>query len=130
MEHTLHYDGNKKGISWTITTNNITKSQFRNHADIYLDRVTDQQSKYIALHVGIFWSIGVFIIKNNDTIKIMADSDSTIEHLTGNKTVNDAFLERRKGFINQLIAQRNLKVIFEKSNEQINPASDILNVNT
>jgi predicted RNA-binding protein (virulence factor B family) len=130
MEHTLHYDGNKKGISWAITTNNITKSQFRNHADIYLDKVTDQQSKYIALHVGIFWSIGAFIIRNNDTIKVMSDSNSIIEHLTGSNITNDVFLERRKGFINQLIAQRNLKVIFEKNNNQINPASEILNMNT
>ncbi|MBM2852016.1 MAG: hypothetical protein HW420_563, partial [Candidatus Nitrosotenuis sp.] len=74
MEHLLYSNGNAKRISWVIKTKNDLKEQWRDHADIFLDKVTELQSKYIALHVGLFWSIGVFIIKNEDTVKIMLDS--------------------------------------------------------
>ena len=72
------------------------------------------QSKYIALHVGLFWSIGVFIIKNGDTVKIMLDSDDMLTHFSSDEKSQDVFVENRKGFINQLASQRNLKLQYEK----------------
>ena len=121
MEHSLYSDGNTKKISWSIKTENDLKEQVRNHADIYHDKVTNLQSKYIALHVGLFWSIGVFTIKNEDTVKIMLDSDEMISHLSSDIKSDDQMLEHRKRFIHQLGSQRNLKFIYEK----ISPAENI-----
>ena len=73
MEHVLFFDGNTKRISWVIQTNNSVIEQKREHAEIYLDKVTNQQSKYIGLHVGLFWGIGMFIIKNQDIVKVAID---------------------------------------------------------
>ncbi|WP_179367975.1 hypothetical protein [Candidatus Nitrosotenuis sp. DW1] len=126
MEHLLYSDGNAKRISWTIKTENDQRDQFRDHADIYLDKVTNLQSKYIALHVGLFWSIGVFIIKNGDTVRILLDSDEMINHLSSDITSGDQMLEHKKGFINQLGTQRNLKFIYEKINTADNSASKFL----
>jgi hypothetical protein len=63
MDHTYYFDANKKMISWTIETNKVMKEQKRTQAEYYYDQVPVEQSKYIALHVGIFWGIGRFIIK-------------------------------------------------------------------
>ncbi len=126
MEHVLYSDGNAKRISWIIKTENDLREQFRDHADIYLDKVTDLQSKYIALHVGLFWSIGVFIIKNNDTVKIMLDSDEMIHHLASDAKSDDQMLEHKKRFINQLGTQRNIKFIYEKINAAENSATKFL----
>jgi hypothetical protein len=126
MEHILYSDGNAKRICWAIKTNDTTNEQFREHADIYLDKVTDMQSKYIALHVGLFWSIGVFIIKNGDIIKIMLDSDEMITHLTSNEKSYDELAEQRRGFINQLAMQRNLHLQYKKIDADQNIASTML----
>ena len=126
MEHILYSDGNAQRICWTIKTHDIIKEQFREQAEIFLDRVTNLQSKYIALHVGLFWSIGVFIIKNGETVKIMLDSDDMITHLSSDKISQDAFAENRKGFINQLASQRNLNLQYEKIDAVQNISSKML----
>ena len=126
MEHVLYSDGNAKRICWTIKTDGVAVEQFREHADIFLDRVTDLQSKYIALHVGLFWSIGVFIIKNDDTVRIMLDSGEMISHLSADAKSQDTLAEHRKRFINQLVEQRNLKLEYEKITQQYNIASNML----
>jgi hypothetical protein len=126
MEHMLYSDGNAKRICWTIKTDDTLKEQFREHAEIFLDQVSDLQSKYIALHVGLFWSIGVFIIKNGDTVKIMLDSDEMISHLSSDEKSQDKLAEARKGFINQLASQRNLKFQYEKIEPVQNIASKML----
>ncbi|MGI0004421.1 MAG: hypothetical protein ACREAX_03895 [Candidatus Nitrosotenuis sp.] len=126
MEHVLYSDGNAKRICWTIKTEGTAAEQFRDHADIFLDKITDMQSKYIALHVGLFWSIGVFIIKNDDTVKIMLDSDEMIYHLSTDAKSQDMLTEHRKRFINQLAEQRNLKFKYEKIIQEDNIASEML----
>ena len=113
MEHILFFDGNTKKISWVIQTNNSVIEQKREHADIYLDKVTNQQSKYISLHVGLFWGIGTFIIKNQDIVKISTDDSFIFEHLSTNQKSNDKFIEERTCFIRQLIEQRKLKIQYE-----------------
>ena len=50
-----------------IQSKEVTEEEDRDHVDEYLDKVTDEQSKYIALHVGIFWGIGRFVIQNEDS---------------------------------------------------------------
>lgn len=89
--------------------------QNREHAEVYKNKVTDIQSKYVALHVGLFWGIGVFIIKNRDSVKIMLDEKIMYEHLTRDSKIEDEFIIKKIGFIKQLIMQRELKVEFEIS---------------
>ena len=116
MHHIFYFDGDAKEISWEIQTDNSTVTQNREHAEIYKNKVTDIQSKYIALHVGLFWGIGVFIIKNRDSVKIMLDEKIMYEHLTKNSEIEDKFIIKKIGFIKQLIMQRDLRIEFQMSN--------------
>jgi len=88
---------------------------------MYMDKITNVQSKYVALHVGIFWGIGTFLIKNNDTVKVMLDSKFMYDHLSQNAVTNDSFIENKTKFINLLIQQRKLNVEYSliDSNENI-----------
>ena len=113
-------------ISWVIQDNETTHDQARDHVEEYLDKISIEQSKYIALHVGIFWAIGRFIIKNGDTIKVMCDLKSMYDHLTGKKQTLDHFIESRTNFIKQLIEQRNLQVQFEIIEPSQNIATRLL----
>ena len=113
MHHVFYSDGSTKKISWVIKTNNSTVEQNRNHVDLYKDKVTILQSKYIALHVGLFWGIGVFIIKNEDRLKIKLDEKIMYDQFTSNSKIEDELIEKRIQFIRQLMTQRKLKTEFE-----------------
>ena len=113
MHHIFYSDGDPKKISWLIQTNDSKAEQDRKHIDIYKDKVTNVQSKYVALHVGLFWGIGVFIIKNEDSIKIKLDEKIMYDHFSSNLKIEDKFIEKRMQFIRQLIKQRKLKVEFD-----------------
>ncbi|QLH11202.1 hypothetical protein [Nitrosarchaeum sp. AC2] len=123
MEHILFFDGDSKRISWVIQTDNSIVEQKREHVEIYLDKVTNQQSKYIGLHIGIFWGIGTFIIKNEDIVKITTDDKSVFEHLISNQKSDDEFIEKRTFFIRQLIEQRKLKIKYELVESEKNLAA-------
>ncbi len=124
MEHQFYFDGNEKKISWAIKTkNNITK-QSRIHPEIYLDIVNSAQAKYIAMHVGIFWCIGTFIIKNNDQVTIMIDSREMYDHLTKNHQNTDSFIQKRTGFYKHLIQQRMLEIKYQLIEHEKNIASN------
>lgn len=110
MEHTLFCDGNQKRISWIIQSKDSTEKEDRDHVDQYLDKVSDEQSKYIALHVGIFWGIGRFVIQNEDTVNVMLDSKSMYKHLTEEFENSDEFIEKRTWHLKELIAQRKLNI--------------------
>ena len=110
MKHVFYCDGNQKKIAWVIQTDGNAIEQLRDHADIYLDKITDEQSRFIALHVGVFWGIGRFIIKNNDTVSIMMDSKSMFEHLNGDRQSDDSFIQNRSVFISQIVEQRKLNI--------------------
>lgn len=126
MEHNLFSDGNQKRISWIIQSGESTDEQERDHGDRYLEKVTDEQSKYITLHVGIFWGIGRFIIKNEDTVNVMLDSKSMYDHLKGNTETSDIFIENRTWFLNQLIEQRKLDIRYHLIDPKENLASKLL----
>ncbi len=113
MNHVFSSYGNTTKISWVIKTENSTVEQNREHIEIYKNKITDLQSKYVALHVGLFWGIGVFIIKNGDTLKIKIDEKIMFDQLTRDIVINDQFIQKRKKFINQLITQRRLKIKYE-----------------
>jgi hypothetical protein len=126
LEHALFFDGNVKRISWVIQNKDSQIKQFREHAEIYLDKVNPEQSKYVALHVGLFWGIGTFTIKNNDTIKIMIDSKSMYENLANNVEDYDQFISIKKDFIKKLIEQRKLKVSYHIIDSKENSATKLL----
>jgi len=113
LHHVFYSDGNTEKISWVIQTENSKVEQNRIHAGIYKNKVTNLQSKFIALHVGLFWGIGVFIIKNEDHIKIKLDEKIMYDQLTSNSKVEDSIIVKKIHFIKQLIAQRKLKIKFE-----------------
>ena len=122
MHHVFYSDGDAEQISWVIQTNESKAEQNRIHAEMYKGKVTDIQSKYIALHVGLFWGIGVFIIKNEDSIKIMLDEKIMHDHLTSNLEIEDAMIVKKIHFIKQLIAQRKLEIKFEMIDTDANLA--------
>jgi len=70
LERILYSDGDLRKISWIIQTSQTVISQNRKHTENYKDKITKIQSKYVALHVALFWGIGTFNIKNEDSIKI------------------------------------------------------------
>lgn len=110
MEHTFFSDGNSKRISWIIQSDDSSEEEDRDHVEEYLDKVTSEQSKYIALHVGIFWGIGRFVIQNEDTVNVMLDSKSMYKHLTEDDEISDEFIEKRTWYYKKLIEQRKLKI--------------------
>ena len=126
MEHTFFFDGNSKKIAWIIQTENSTVKQQRDHPDNYLEKVTKLQSKYIALHVGIFWGIGRFIINNEDKIAIKIDDKSMFDHLSKNEISSDEFIKTRTQFITQFFKQRKLKIEYEKIEPEENLAFKLL----
>jgi hypothetical protein len=139
LEHVFYSDGNAKRISWVIQTNDSQVEQMREHADIYLDKIDAEQSKHIALHVGLFWGIGKFTIKNNDTIKVMVDSKSMYDNLVNNSGSSDQFINlvnnsgssdqfiaTRTDFIKKFIVQRKLNVNYHLIDCKENLATKLL----
>jgi len=122
----MYSDGNEKKISWVIQTGESTEREERIHADEYMDKVTDEQSKYITLHVGIFWGIGRFIIKNEDIVDVMLDSKRMYEHLQNNAKISDEFIEKKTWFFRELISQRKLKIRYHLIEPKENLASKFL----
>ena len=113
MEHIFYSVGNVEKISWAIKTKDILKIQSRDHIEKYKNKVTDIQSNFVALHVGLFWAIGVFIVKNEDTITIKLEDETMIRNLKSELNTDDEFIKNRIQFINQLITQRKFKVKFQ-----------------
>ena len=126
MQHVLYSDGNSKKISWTVQSDGKIVEQNRTHADIYLDKVSNLQSKYVALHVGVFWCIGVFIIKNGDDVKIILDDKEMFEHLKNDKNIDDEFIEKRTYFLKKLFEQRDLKIQYELVSPDKNISTKLL----
>ena len=126
MEHTYYFDGDQKKISWVIENSQARSEETRIHAEYFYDKVTIEQSKYIALHVGIFWGVGRFIIKNRDIVKVMLDQKTMFDRLVKNKLTDDAFIERRMRFIDQIIQQRDLDVRYQIIDPVENKANKLL----
>ena len=125
MEHILYSDGNLKKISWVIQTNESIVSQTRVQTENYKDKITKIQSKYVALHVALFWGIGTFNIKNKDSIKIKLDKKIMYQQLKTQISIQDEFTKNKIKFIQSFIKQRKLKVEFELINSQKNLAEKL-----
>lgn len=126
MEHIYFFDGDQKKISWIIKNSQTRSQESRIHAEYFYDKVTVEQSKHIALHVGIFWGIGRFIIKNGDTVNVMLDLRSMFDRLVKNKLTDDVFIEKRMQFIDQIIQQRSLDIKYQMIESSQNEANKLL----
>ena len=122
MEHILYLHGDLRNISWIIQTNKTLVSQNRKHIEEYKDKITKIQSKYVALHVALFWGIGTFNIKNEDSIKIKLDEKIMYQQLKTQIPIQDEFIKNKIKFIESFIKQRKLKVKFEIINLENNLA--------
>ncbi len=126
MDHVFYSDGNAKKIAWIIQTNNSNIEQNREHVDIYKNKISNLQSKYVALHIGLFWGIGVFKIKNEDVVKIKLDEKTMFDQLGTDLKIEDEFIVNRIKFIKQLTIQRKLKIQFDLIKQDENLANKIL----
>ena len=126
MEHILYIDGNLKKISWVILTEGQEVTQSRAHVEKYKDKITKIQSKYVALHIALFWGIGTFKIKNEDNVKIKLDEEIMFDQLNSKTKSNDEFIENKIKFIQSFIKQRKLRVYFEKINTENNFSNKFL----
>ena len=125
MEHELFFDGNMKEYTWTLRTREKLAEQIRAHPPAYLsggklDVKATEESKFIALHIGIYWGLGVHIIKDNDQINVMCDSKMMYETFTEGKKSDNQIINDKIYFINQLTELRKLKIKFQLINTKEN----------
>ena len=135
MEHVLFFNGTVKKYSWSIRTGSEIVNQIRPHPPAYLsggklDIKNDIESKFIALHIGIYWGLGVFIIKDNDTVNVMCDSSEMYEILFNNNTTDNQIINDKLHFINQLVNHRNLKIKFQLIKQKNNLATKQLGIDS
>jgi len=126
MEHELFFDGNLKEYSWSIKTGNEIINQIREHPPAYLsggklEIKNKEESRFVALHVGIYWGLGVFTIKDFDKIHAMCDSKEMYEILIQQHKTLNQIIDDKIHFINQLVDHRNLKLEYHL----IDPAKNI-----
>ena len=126
MNHVFYLDGNAKKVSWGIQTEGTIVEQSREHVEIYKNKISNLQSKYVALHIGLFWGIGVFKIKNEDVVKIKLDEKIMFDQLSTDLKIEDEFIVDRIKFIKQLTMQRKLKIQFNLIKQDENLANKIL----
>jgi len=123
LNHIFYSDGNAIKIAWIIQTDDSITEQNREHVDMYKNKISNLQSKYVALHIGLFWGIGVFKIKNEDVVKIKLDEKIMFDQLSTDLKIEDEFIVNRIKFIKQLTIQRKLKMQFELIKQKDNLAN-------
>ena len=128
MEHDIFFDGNVKEYSWSIKTNDKVADQIREHPPAFrsggkLDIKNNEESRFVALHVGIYWGLGVNIIKDNDVINVMCDSKIMFEIMTGAEKIDNDIIKNKVYFINQLTNLRKLKLNYQLIESKENIAS-------
>jgi len=131
LEHELFFDGNLKEYSWSIKTEKEVVSQIREHPPAYLsggklEIQNKEESRFVALHVGIYWGLGVFIIKDFDKIHVMCDSKEMYEILIRQYKTENQIIDDKIHFINQLVGHRNLKLEYRLINPTKNIATEYL----
>ncbi|MDC0203087.1 hypothetical protein OAJ97_05225 [Candidatus Nitrosopelagicus sp.] len=118
MEHEIFFDGNTKEYSWSIKTENDIADQIREHPPAFrsggkLNITDNEESKFVALHVGIYWGLGVNIIKDNDVVNVMCDSEIMFGIMTKGEKNDNEIINDKVYFINQLTNLRKLKINYK-----------------
>jgi len=131
LEHELFFDGNLKEYSWSIKTGKEVVNQIREHPPAYLSGgklkiQNNEESRFVALHVGIYWGLGVFIIKDFDKINVMCDLKEMYEILIQQCKTENQIIDDKIHFINQLVGHRNLKLEYRLINPTNNIATEYL----
>ena len=131
MEHELFFDGNLKEYSWSIKTGKEIVNQIREHPPAYLsggklEIQNKEESRFVALHVGIYWGLGVFIIKDFDKIHVMCSSKEMYEILIQQYKTENQIIDDKIHFINQLVGHRNLKLEYQLIESTENIATEHL----
>ena len=91
-----------------------------------MDVKNDDQSKFIALHVGLYWGIGVFIIKDGDTVDVMCDSKKMYDILNSKRETDDQIINDKIKFTNLFIEQRKLIINYHLIDNNNNLASELI----
>ena len=125
MKHDIFFDGNVKEYSWSIKTGAKIADQIREHPPAFrsggkLNIKNDEESRFVALHIGIYWGLGVNIIKDNDELNIMCDSKTMYDIFTQGKISDNQIINDKIHFINQLTEHRKLKMKFQLINTKEN----------
>jgi len=128
LKHELFFDGNLKEYSWSIKTGKEVVNQIREHPPAYLsggklEIKNNEESRFVALHVGIYWGLGVFIIKDFDKIHVMCDSKEMYEILIQQYKTKNQIIDDKIHFINQLVGHRNLKLEYHLISQTKNIAA-------
>jgi len=131
LEHELFFDGNLREYSWSIKTGKEVANQIREHPAAYLsggklEIKNNEESRFVALHVGIYWGLGVFIIKDFDKIHVMCNSKEMYEILIQQYKTENQIIDDKIHFINQLVGHRNLKLEYRLINPTKNIATEHL----
>ena len=118
MEHEIFFDGNTKEYSWSIKTENNIADQIREHPPAFrsggkLNITNNEESKFVALHVGIYWGLGVNIIKDSDVVNVMCDSEMMFGIMTKGEKNDNEIINDKVYFINQLTNLRKLKMNYK-----------------
>ena len=118
MEHEIFFDGNTKEYSWSIKTENNIADQIREHPPAFrsggkLNITNNEESKFVALHVGIYWGLGVNIIKDSDVVNVMCDSEMMFGIMTKGEKNDNEIINDKVYFINQLTNLRKLKINYK-----------------
>ena len=128
MEHDIFFDGNVKEYSWSIKTGSKIADQIREHPPAFrsggkLNIKNDEESRFVALHIGIYWGLGVNIIKDNDELNIMCDSDIMFGIMTKDEKSDNQIINDKVYFINQLTNLRRLKINYQLIESEKNIAT-------
>jgi len=120
-----------KEYSWSIKTGEEVVNQIREHPPAYLSggkiEIKDyEESRFVALHVGIYWGLGVFIVKDFDKMHVMCDSKEMYEILIQQYKTENQIIDDKIHFINQLVGHRNLKLEYHLINPTKNIAAEHL----
>ena len=120
-----------KENSWSIKTGEKVVNQVREHPPAYLsggklEIKNNEESRFVALHVGIYWGLGVFIVKDFDKIHVMCSSKEMYEILIQQHKTENQIIDDKIHFINQLVGHRNLKLEYHLINPTKNIATEQL----
>ena len=118
MKHELFFDGTIEQYTWSIKTESKIVNQIRKHPPAFrsggkLNITNNEESKFVALHVGIYWGLGVNIIKDRDVVNVMCDSEIMFGIMTKGEKNDNEIINDKVYFINQLINLRKLKINYQ-----------------